>query len=170
MTQRKTALSLGSWLCAVRLAIPHLCHGWFLVVCWVAPSLFLHPFLKYYHWLLKKTNKQTAFMSLSLWKVSGESPREPGRTLNTLSWRLEVPVLLGASKTPPENNSTTDLSASQGRAIANLGQYWSHYWWMSLWGAVIWAPGPQRFKVRLWTPWRVLVTSFRRPSRSKLFS
>lgn len=116
----KTALSLGSWLYTVRLAIPHLCRGWFLVVCWVAPGISsLHPFLKYYHWSLgkKKTSIHVTFPS---GKSMGNLPENQEGPWTLWSWRLEVPVLLEPPRHPPENNSTTDLSASQGRAIAKL--------------------------------------------------
>lgn len=156
----KTALSSGSWLCTVRLAIPHLCHGWFLVVCWVAPGVSsLHPFLKCYHWSLgkKKKNKHNIHVTFPSGKSMGNLPENQEGPWTLWSWRLEVPVLLEPPRHPPENNSTTDLSASQGRAIANLVSNGSTTTRMSF-GEPSFEPLDQRFKVRLWTPWRVLET------------
>ena len=86
---------MGSWLCTVRLGIPHLCRGWFLVVCWMAPGVSsLLPFLKYYHWSLKKkkNNKKPAFMSLSSlesqWGIS-QRTRKDLKHSGVEGWRFQ---------------------------------------------------------------------------------
>ena len=105
----------------------------------------------------KKTKKHNIHVTFPSGKSMGNLPENQEGPWTLWTWRLEVPVLLEPPRHPPENNSTTDLSASQGRAIANLVSNGSTTTRMSF-GEPSFEPLDQRFKVRLWTPWRVLET------------